>query len=84
MRAKWEGMRRNACVVLGNLADAAAVELLGCVLADDPDPVLRGHAAWALGAIGGPVAARLLSDATAREDENAVTPTPCRARTPLC
>jgi len=72
MRAKWEGMRRNACVVLGNRRQANAVEPLGRVLADDPDSVLRGHAAWALGAIGGPAAELLLSRAAAREEEAGV------------
>ena len=50
MRAKWEGMRRNACVVLGNTAspgDSRAREALGSA-SEDPDPVVRDHAAWAL------------------------------------
>jgi len=52
MRAKWEGMRRNACVVLGNRADDAALPALTTAL-EDEDPVIRGHAAWAMGVIGG-------------------------------
>ena len=51
MRAKWEGMRRNACIVLGNRADAASAPALRRALSD-PDPVVRDHAAWALGRIG--------------------------------
>jgi epoxyqueuosine reductase len=47
-RATRAGLRRNAAVVLGNLGDAAAVPALAGALGD-PDPVLRGHAAWALG-----------------------------------
>jgi len=47
MRAKWEGMRRNACIVLGNRGDATAESLLRSAL-DDDDPVIRSHAAWAL------------------------------------
>jgi epoxyqueuosine reductase len=47
MRAKWEGMRRNACIVLGNRRDPAAVPALEAALSD-PDPVVREHAAWAL------------------------------------
>ncbi len=50
MRAKWEGMRRNACVVLGNRGDAAALPALERA-ADDTDPVVRSHAAWAVRAI---------------------------------
>ena len=48
MRAKWEGMRRNACVVLGNRRDRAALAALAEVHAADPDPVIRSHAAWAI------------------------------------
>ncbi len=47
-RATRSGLRRNAAVVLGNLGGQAAVPALAGVLAD-PDPVVRGHAAWALG-----------------------------------
>jgi len=47
MRAKWEGMRRNACIVLGNRRDARALEPLRAVR-DDPDPVVRSHASWAI------------------------------------
>lgn len=50
MRAKWEGMRRNACIVLGNRRDPAAIPALEAAL-EDPDPVVREHAAWALGRI---------------------------------
>ena len=47
MRARWDGMRRNACVVLGNRLDASAREVLERALEDD-DPVVREHAAWAV------------------------------------
>jgi epoxyqueuosine reductase len=50
MRAKWEGMRRNACLVLGNRRDARAVPALTRALRDG-DPVVRDHAAWALARI---------------------------------
>jgi epoxyqueuosine reductase len=52
MRAKWEGMRRNACIVLGNLGLESAVPALTRAL-EDADPVIRSHAAWALGRIRG-------------------------------
>ncbi|MCB9870797.1 MAG: HEAT repeat domain-containing protein, partial [Planctomycetes bacterium] len=51
-RATRSGLRRNAAVVLGNLGDATAAGALRGAL-DDADPVVRGHAAWALGRIGG-------------------------------
>jgi epoxyqueuosine reductase len=34
----------------------------------DPDPVVRGHAAWALGRIGGQAAAEILYSAEVREE----------------
>lgn len=52
MRAKRVGMQRNACVALGNLGDAAAVPALTRALASG-DMLVSGHAAWALGRIGG-------------------------------
>jgi epoxyqueuosine reductase len=51
-RAKWAGLRRNVCVALGNLGDPVAVPALVAVLGEEP-ALVRGHAAWALGRIGG-------------------------------
>lgn len=48
MRARWDGLRRNACVVLGNRRDRAALETLTAVASSDPDPMIRSHAAWAV------------------------------------
>ena len=47
-RATRTGLRRNAAVVLGNLGDDRAAPALGRALTD-PEPVVREHAAWALG-----------------------------------
>ena len=44
-------MLRNVCVALGNWANPTAVEPLRRAL-DDPEALVRGHAAWALGEIG--------------------------------
>ena len=49
-RATRSGLRRNAAIVLGNLGDDNAAPALISALADQ-DPVVRGHAAWALGAL---------------------------------
>ena len=43
-------LRRNALIVLGNQADPASVGVLAGYLGH-PNPVLRSHAAWALGMI---------------------------------
>ena len=51
LRAKREGLQRNACIALGNRGDPSAVPALNDALAHD-SPLVRGHAAWALGQIG--------------------------------
>ncbi|GAC1651622.1 MAG: tRNA epoxyqueuosine(34) reductase QueG [Vulcanimicrobiaceae bacterium] len=59
----WRGaavLRRNAAVGLGNSLDRSAARVLGEALADDPHPMVREHAAWALGRIASPVALTLL------------------------
>lgn len=48
MRAKRDGMARNACVALGNVGKAADFPALAAALSD-PSPLVRGHAAWAIG-----------------------------------
>ena len=50
MRAKRVGLQKNACIALGNNRDEAGVPTLISVLTS-PEPLLRGHAAWALGKI---------------------------------
>jgi epoxyqueuosine reductase len=60
-RPRRQGMLRNLCVGLGNTGDAAAVPVLARAL-EDRHPLVRGHAAWALGRVGGAVATgRLLA-----------------------
>ena len=46
-RAKLRGLKRNAAVVLGDVGTTAEVDLLTDAL-DDPEPLVREHAAWAL------------------------------------
>jgi len=65
-RAKRFGLRRNAAIALGNLRQQAAVPALTALL-EDEEPLLRGHAAWALGEIGGRQARLALERAMARE-----------------
>lgn len=54
LRAKRRGWLRNICVALGNMADIQAVEPLLRVLRDEPEALIRLHAAWALGKIATP------------------------------
>ena len=49
-RAKRRGLLRNVAVALGNWGAAEAVPVLAEALSDE-EPVIRGHAAWALGRI---------------------------------
>ena len=51
LRTGREGLRRNVCVALGNVGGGESVEGLTKALRHDPSPVVRGHAAWALGEI---------------------------------
>jgi len=68
-RATRSGLRRNAAVVLGNLGDASVGPVLAAAL-DDPDPIVRGHAAWALGSLR--TQREQLSDHLAKEPDERV------------
>jgi epoxyqueuosine reductase len=50
-RAKHSGFLRNVCIALGNSGDPAAVPGLEKALEHD-EPLVRAHAAWALGRLG--------------------------------
>jgi len=65
-RTRRSGLLRNVCVALGNVADRASVPALTAAL-DDPEPLVRGHAAWALGRLGGTAARAALEGALSRE-----------------
>jgi epoxyqueuosine reductase len=69
-RAKREGFLRNVCVALGNSRRPEAAEPLARALAGDPSALVRGHAAWALGRIGGE-AARSALESAVRADADA-------------
>ena len=51
-RAKRRGYLRNVAVALGNLDDPGTVPDLATALREEPEPLVRSHAAWALGRIG--------------------------------
>jgi epoxyqueuosine reductase len=51
--------RRNAAIAMGNLGDPGAGPDLALAMLD-PEPVVRHHAAWALGRIGGALARKSL------------------------
>jgi len=70
-RAKRRGLLRNVCVALGNSGDARAVPALIQPLQGD-DPLVRGHAAWALGRLGGEEAGRALRERLLCESDEEV------------
>ena len=72
-RAKRVGIQRNACVALGNAGDPAAVPVLARALRTG-EPLVRGHAAWALGRLGGVEATGALEGALLRETDPQVVP----------
>ena len=65
-RTKRRGLLRNAAVALGNTKDPKAVPALIASLGDE-EPLVRGHAVWALGNIGGDQALSALEEAKAIE-----------------
>ena len=67
-RTKRRGLLRNVCVALGNSGDPQAVLPLIGALHDD-EPLIRGHAAWALGRIGGKDAKKALEEALVSEED---------------
>ena len=65
-RAKRRGLLRNVAVALGNLRDLRALPALEAAL-HEADPLVRSHAAWALGRLGGSSARRILHTALSSE-----------------
>lgn len=70
-RTKRRGYLRNVAVALGNQKNTDGVMALGTALRDD-EPLLRAHAAWALGEIGGESAARALKERLNQEEDPSV------------
>jgi epoxyqueuosine reductase len=58
-RTKRRGLLRNVAVALGNWGSPEAVPVLTSAL-DDHQPLIRGHAAWALGRISSEGAVQVL------------------------
>ena len=71
-RAKRRGLLRNVAVALGNWRDSRAVPALARALGDH-EPLIRGHAAWALGQIGGDEARAALQERLVIETDDWVS-----------
>ncbi len=70
-RTKLIGLKRNACVALGNNKNPDAVPSLREILIDESN-LLKSHAAWALGQIGGIEAMDCLKRAVNNEQNSDV------------
>lgn len=70
-RAGRAGFARNVCVGLGNWGAPEAMPVLSAALSD-PDPLVRAHAAWALGKVGGAEARTVLASRIAVETDESV------------
>lgn len=66
-RAKRAGFLRNVAVALGNQGSREAVPALAGALSDS-EPLVRGHAAWALGRVGSEPAKAALTARLATEE----------------
>ena len=76
MRAKRDGLVRNACIALGNVGAATDLKALGNALRDSSS-LVRGHAAWAIGQLTArhglvPEGRALLESALAIEQDDGV------------
>jgi len=71
-RARRSGIARNAAVVAGNLHSGDHLPALGQALLADSDPMVRGHAAWALGEHPGAQARELLLRAQTQETDPSI------------
>lgn len=68
-RVKLGGLVRNACVVAGNLGDAALLPVLVRLASAHELPLVRAHAVWAVYRLGG---GAQLAEARAKETEPSV------------
>lgn len=71
----WRGkkpIQRNAILALAHFKDKSAVPELSKLMTNDPRPVIRGTAAWALGKIGGEEALKALEKALQNETDTEV------------
>jgi epoxyqueuosine reductase len=70
-RTKRRGYLRNIAVAFGNSQNPDAIPELKHGLTD-PEALVRSHAAWALGQIGGDLASQILEQALLREPDETV------------
>ncbi len=64
-------LRRNAAIALGNTGDPEHIPVLARAI-EDPEELVRGYSAWALGRIAGPKAKAVLESRLKQEASNLV------------
>lgn len=75
MSGSWRGknpIQRNAIIALAHYKEEAALPTLQRLLKEDPRPVIRGTAAWAIGRIGGEIGEQILDEAKENEKDKDV------------
>ncbi|WP_339228908.1 tRNA epoxyqueuosine(34) reductase QueG [Oceanobacillus sp. FSL K6-2867] len=75
MSGSWRGkkpLQRNALIALGHYKDKNAVPEMIQVMKEDPRPVIRGTAAWALGKIGTEESFQAIEAAMEKEKDDQV------------
>ncbi|MDZ4159971.1 MAG: tRNA epoxyqueuosine(34) reductase QueG [Anaerolineaceae bacterium] len=72
LRARSRGYRRNLAVAIGNSRDPDLVPILEQVIHADPEPLVRSHAAWGLGALATAASRRALERARRTEMDQSV------------
>lgn len=75
MAGSWRGkkpIQRNAIIALAHFRDETAIPELTTCLVDDPRPVIRGTAAYALGRIGTQSARQILEEQAHKETDEEV------------
>src|SRR3990172_2275810 len=71
-RAKRRGYLRNVAVALGNSKSPEAIQALAKTLQTEAEPLVRAHAAWALGQIGGQDSRTVLEECSQTEADQHV------------
>ncbi len=67
LRPKRKGLLRNACIALGNSGDPRGIGQLEKILEKESDPIIRIHAAWAVGRLPGENAIDVLQKAQSND-----------------
>ena len=61
--------QRNAAIAIGNTGDPDYIPILEQAM-EDPEELVRGYTAWALGKIGGSKAKNILESSWKRDDSD--------------